>query len=562
MIDFPWFASYPKGMPHQINPDEFGSLPDMLAVGFQKYANKTAFIHLGLSITYAELDEWSKNFAAFLQKKTNLKKGDAIAIQMPNVMAYPVVMFGALRAGLVVVNTNPLYTPREMEHQFNDSKAKAIVILANFASVLEKVLPHTPELKTVIVTEIGDLLPFPKRLIVNSVVKYVKKMIPNWSIPGAIPLRDAMAQGKGQSLTNPAITSQDLAFIQYTGGTTGVSKGAMLTHRNIMANVMQMRGLMGTRLNQGEETIVTALPLYHIFSLTVNCFGLFMLGAANLLITNPRDMKGFIAELKKVKFTVITGVNTLFNGLLNQPEFHQLDFSGLKVAVGGGMAVQSAVAENWRKVTGVSLAEGYGLTESSPVLSCNPIDGTSRLGSIGFPLSSTQIKIVDDDGQEVAFGERGEIWAQGPQILAGYWQRPEETDKVIKEGWLLTGDIGVALEGGFFKIVDRKKDMILVSGFNVYPNEVEDVIALHPKVLEVVAIGVPDAKSTEAVKVFVVKKDPSLTEEDVREHAKANMTGYKLPKYVEFRTELPKSNVGKLLRRPLKEEEMAKLAKK
>jgi long-chain acyl-CoA synthetase len=560
MTEFPWFASYPKGMPTEINPDEFASLPDMLAVGFQKYAHKTAFIHMGHAITYAELDELSQKFADYLQNVIQLRKGDHIAIQMPNVMAYPVVMFGALRAGLVVVNTNPLYTPREMEHQFNDSEVKAIVILANFAHVLEKVLPHTPKLKKVIVTEIGDLLPLPKRQIVNAVIKYVKKMIPAWHIPGAIALRDALSQGRAKVFVKPILTSSDLAFIQYTGGTTGVSKGAMLTHRNIMANVWQMRGIMGTRLDEGAETIVTALPLYHIFSLTVNCFGMFMLGAANLLITNPRDMKGFIAELKKTKFTVLTGVNTLFNGLLNQPEFHQLDFSGLKIAVGGGMAVQTSVAENWRKITGVSLAEGYGLTESSPVLSCNPIDGNSRLGTIGFPLSSTQFKIMDDDGHEVPFGERGEIWAYGPQIMAGYWQRPEETEKVLKDGWLLTGDIGLALDGGFFKIVDRKKDMILVSGFNVYPNEVEDVIALHPKVLEVAAIGVPDAKSTEAVKVFIVKKDPSLTEEEVREHCKENLTGYKLPKYVEFRTELPKSNVGKLLRRPLREEELKKLA--
>jgi long-chain acyl-CoA synthetase len=562
MKDFTWFASYPKGMPHEIDADEFSSLPDMLAQGFGQYAQKTAFMHMGVSLSYAELDELSKNFAAFLQNKAGLRKGDAIAIQMPNVMAYPVAMFGAIRAGLVVVNTNPLYTPREMEHQFNDSGAKAIVILANFAHVLEKVLPHTPALKTVIVTEIGDLMPFPKRLIVNSVVKYVKKMVPAWQIPGAIALRDALAQGKGLPFAKPTIGSQDLAFIQYTGGTTGVSKGAMLTQRNIVANVMQMRGQMGTLLRAGEETIVTALPLYHIFSLTVNCFGMFMFGAANLLITNPRDMKAFIGELKKVRFTVITGVNTLFNGLLNQPDFHHLDFSGLKAAVGGGMAVQTAVAENWRKVTGVHLAEGYGLTESSPVLSCNPLDGTSQLGTIGLPLPSTEIKIMDDDGQEVPFGERGEIWAYGPQVMAGYWQRPEETVKVLRDGWLLTGDIGVALEGGFFKIVDRKKDMILVSGFNVYPNEVEDVIALHPKVLEVAAIGVPDAKSTEAVKVFIVKRDQGLTEEEVREHAKENLTGYKHPKYIEFVAELPKSNVGKILRRPLKEAEMAKLAQK
>lgn len=556
--EYPWFESYPARMPREINPDEFASIPDMLETAFERYASLPAFIHMDKTLTFKEIDQLSAQFAAYLQNKTDLKKGDRVAIQMPNVMAYPVVMFGILRAGMTVVNTNPLYTPREMEHQFNDSGAKAIVILANFAATLEKVLPHTPALKHVIISEIGDFLPFPKRLIVNAVVKYVKKMIPDYNIPQAVMLRDALAEGARLNFSKPSIQPSDIAFIQYTGGTTGVSKGAMLTHRNITANVAQMRGAMEVSLESGKETVVTALPLYHIFSLTVNCFGFFMMGGANLLITNPRDMKAFIKDLAKHPFTAITGVNTLFNALLNQPDFRKLNFSKLKVSVGGGMAVQAVVAENWRKVTGCYLAEGYGLTESSPVLSCNPTDGTGRIGTIGIPLPSTVMKIVREDGTEAPLGEPGEIWAYGPQIMAGYWQRPEETEKVIKDGWLATGDIGIQLPGGYFKIVDRKKEMILVSGFNVYPNEVEDVVAMHPKVLEVAAIGVPDPKSTEAVKIFVVKRDQSLTEEELREHCKNNMTAYKQPKYIEFRTELPKTNVGKILRRALREEELKK----
>ncbi len=555
---YPWFESYPARMPHEINPDEFPSIPAMLETAFAQYAKNPAFIHMDKQLTFQEIDELSAQFAAYLQNKTTLKKGDRVAIQMPNVMAYPIVMFGILRAGMVVVNTNPLYTPREMEHQFNDSGAKAIVILANFASVLEKVLPHTPALEHVIISEIGDFLPLPKRLIVNSVVKYVKKMVPAYNIPKAVALRDALSEGAQLTFSKPSIQPSDIAFIQYTGGTTGVSKGAMLTHRNITANVAQMRAAMEVSLELGKELVVTALPLYHIFSLTVNCFGFFMMGGTNLLITNPRDMKAFIKDLAKYPFTAITGVNTLFNGLLNQPEFRQLNFSKLKVSVGGGMAVQAVVAENWRKVTGCELVEGYGLTESSPVLSCNPTDGTGRIGTIGIPLPSTILKIVQEDGSTAPFGEPGEIWAYGPQIMAGYWQRPEETNKVIKDGWLATGDIGIELPGGYFKIVDRKKEMILVSGFNVYPNEIEDVVAQHPKVLEVAAIGVPDPKSTEAVKIFIVKRDQSLTEDEIREYCKDNFTNYKLPKHIEFRTELPKTNVGKILRRALREEEMKK----
>ncbi|MCS6966989.1 MAG: AMP-binding protein [Bernardetiaceae bacterium] len=555
---YPWFESYPANMPREIDPDEYPSIPAMLEEAFEQYAAQTAFVHLDKKLTFREIDELSARFAAYLQNKTTLKKGDRVAIQMPNTMAYPIVLFGILRAGMIVVNTNPLYTPREMEHQFNDSGAKAIVILANFAATLEKVLPHTPSIQYVIISEIGDFLPFPKRQIVNAVVRHVKKMVPPYRIPHAISLRQALSQGAKLPFSKPDIKPSDIAFIQYTGGTTGVSKGAMLTHRNIVANVAQMRAMMEIVLKKGEELIVTALPLYHIFALTVNCFGFFVMGSANLLITNPRDMKAFIKDLAKYPFTAITGVNTLFNGLLNQPEFRKLNFSKLKVSVGGGMAVQAVVAENWRKVTGCVLSEGYGLTESSPVLSCNPIDGTAKIGTIGVPLPSTVMKIVREDGTEAPLGEPGEIWAYGPQIMLGYWQRPEETEKVLKDGWLATGDIGIQLPGGFFKIVDRKKEMILVSGFNVYPNEIEEVIAQHPKVLEVAAIGVPDPKSNEAVKVFIVKRDPSLTEEEVRQYCKENFTNYKQPKYIEFRSELPKTNVGKILRRALREEEMKK----
>ncbi len=554
---FPWFDSYPKGVPTEINPDIYQNVADILEESMKKYANNPAFIHMGVTVSFKEIDVLSKNFAAYLQNKTDLRQGDRVAIQMPNMIQYAVAMFGVLRAGMVVVNTNPLYTPREMEHQFNDSGAKAVVILANFASILEEVLPKTPKLQTVITTEIGDMMPAFRRTLTNAVVKHIKKMVPAYSIPKAISFRTVLSEGKSLTFTKPTIQSKDMAFLQYTGGTTGVSKGAILTQRNIIANLLQMKAWMSTVLEEGKELIVTALPLYHIFSLSVNCFSFFANGNANLLITNPRDMKAFIGELKKYPFTAMSGVNTLFNGLLNQSDFASVDFSKLKIAVGGGMAVQSVVAEKWKKVTGIPLSEGYGLTESSPVLSSNPLNRTERIGTIGVPISSTEIKIVTDDNVEASFGERGEIWAAGPQIMAGYWERPDETDKVIAEWngkrWLKTGDIGIAMDGGFFKIVDRKKDMILVSGFNVYPNEVEDVVSMHPKVLEVAAIGVPDDKSTEAVKIFVVKRDESLTEAELREYCKEQLTGYKLPKHIEFRKELPKTNVGKILRRALKE---------
>jgi long-chain acyl-CoA synthetase len=552
MQDFVWYKSYPKGIAQEINLNEYQSLPEMMEQAMKKFADKTAYIHMDVAMTYAEIDKYSLKFAAFLQTKIGLQKGDRIAIQMPNAMQYVIAMFGALRAGMVIVNTNPLYTQREMEHQFNDSGAKAIVILANFASLLEKVLPHTPKLKTVIIAELGDMMPFPKRLIVNAAVKYVKKLVPPYNIPNAYSFRDALhSNGK---FTKPTIEQREIAFLQYTGGTTGVSKGAMLTHRNIIANMLQIKEwIKGAGIEEGKEIVITALPLYHIFSLTVNCFAFFCYGGKNILITNPRDMKAFLGEMEKYDFTVITGVNTLFNGMLNQEEFANLNFQNLKVTVAGGMALQTAVAEKWKKVTGKPIAEGYGLTESSPVLTCNPVDLTEQVGTIGIPLPSTEIKIFDDDFKEVPMGERGELCAKAPQVMLGYWNRPEETDNIMQDGWLKTGDIAIMQPDGFFKIVDRKKDMILVSGFNVYPNEVEDVVAMHPKVLEVAAVGVPDSKSSEAVKIYIVKKDDTLTEHEIREFCKDKLTGYKQPKHVEFKTELPKSNVGKILRRLLRD---------
>lgn len=553
MQDFIWYKKYPKGIAHEINLNEYQSLAEMMEVAMKKFNNKVAYVHMDVEMTYADIDSYSLKFAAFLQTKLGLVQGDRIAIQMPNTIQYVIAMFGALRAGLIIVNTNPLYTNREMEHQFNDSGAKAIVILANFASLLEKVLPHTPNLKSVIITELGDMMPFPKRLLVNAAVKYVKKLVPPYNIPNTYSFRDTLDINASR-FTKPAIKQDDIAFLQYTGGTTGVSKGAMLTHKNIIANMLQIKEwVKGADIKEGEEVVITALPLYHIFSLTVNCFAFFCYGGKNILITNPRDMKAFIGEMAKYNFTVITGVNTLFNGMLNQAEFAKLDFRYLKVTVAGGMALQTAVAEKWKQVTGKPIAEGYGLTESSPVLTCNPVNLTEQVGTIGIPLPSTEIKIFDDDFNEVPEGERGELCAKAPQVMLGYWNRQDETDKIMQDGWLKTGDIAVMLPDGFFKIVDRKKDMILVSGFNVYPNEVEDVVAMHPKVLEVAAVGVPDNKSTEAVKIYVVKRDETLTESEIREFCKDKLTGYKQPKHIEFRIDLPKSNVGKILRRMLRD---------
>ncbi|ELR73269.1 Long-chain-fatty-acid--CoA ligase [Fulvivirga imtechensis AK7] len=557
MIEFPWVKYYPKGIPAEIGEPEYPSLVEMFEDSFAKNTDNVAFENMGKSITFNELDQLSKNFAAYLQNKCNMKKGDTIALQMPNLLQYPIVLVGALRAGLIVVNTNPLYTPREMEHQFKDAGVKAIVIVANFAANLEKVIENT-SIEHVIVTELGDMLGGFKGALVNFVVKRVKKMVPAYRLPQAVPFKLALKQGAGLTFNKPAVTADDLAFLQYTGGTTGVSKGAQLSHRNIVSHTQQITHWFAPLLEKGKtELMITAIPLYHIFALTVNGIFMIRIGAKNVLITNPRDMKGFVKELTKHKFTLITGVNTLFNGLLNQPEFKNVDFSYLKGSIGGGMAVQDAVAKKWQEVTGAPLVEGYGLSETSPVLSVNPLDGTHMMGTIGLPVSSTEMAIFDENGSQLQQGEVGEICARGPQVMKGYWNK--DNSGVFFEGaWFRTGDMGVMDEKGFFRIVDRKKDMINVSGFNVYPNEVENVIANHPKILEVAAIGVPDPRSNEVVKIFVVKGDQSLTEEEVKEFCDENLTGYKRPKYIEFRDVLPKSNVGKILRRELRLEEDSK----
>lgn len=550
-----WLKNYPKGVPQEINPELFESVTDLFEQSCKKWGDRSAFVNMGADLTFEELDYLSADFASFLQNVAGLKKGDRVAIQMPNVLQYPVVLYGALRAGCVIVNTNPLYTAREMKHQFKDSGAKAIVVLDNFAHTVQEILPET-DIQTVVVTSIGDLLGFPKSWLVNGVVKYVKKMVPAYDIKGAYGFWEAMDLGGEKPFMPVQTTNDDIAFLQYTGGTTGVSKGAMLTHRNVIANMLQIGEWMKTNLKEGEEVALLALPLYHIFSLTVNAMALFYYGQTSLMITNPRDLPGFIKTLKKHPVSIFIGLNTLLNALMNHPDFKTIDFSHLKTGVAGGMALQKAVATRWKEMTGSTMCEGYGLTETSPVACCNPIDGSDKIGTIGLPLPSTNVKFIDDQGKEVAQGEAGEICIKGPQVMKGYWQRPDETDLVLsKDGWLKTGDIGQMDAQGFVKIVDRKKDMILVSGFNVYPNEVEDVIGSHPKVLEVAAIGVPDAKSTEVVKVFIVPRDPTLTEEEVISFCHKNMTGYKVPKYVEFRRELPKTNVGKILRRALRDPE-------
>lgn len=548
-----WLKRYPKGVPTEINPDHYPSLIEIFEESVKKYANNVAFHNMDKDITYAELDKLTEQFAAYLQS-LGLKKGDPVAIMMPNLLQYPVALFGILRAGMVVVNVNPLYTARELKHQLTDSGTKAIVILKNFAHTLEKISKDV-SLDKVILTGIGDMLPVPKRWIVNLVVKHVKKMVPAYSLDNTIEFNDVLAAGAKVSYTRPQdMSGDDLAFLQYTGGTTGVSKGAMLTHRNMVANLDQISAFILPRLSDGKEVVITALPLYHIFALTANCLAFLKFGGKNILITNPRDMPAFVKELSKHQFTMILGVNTLFNGLLNTPGFKDLDFSHLKIALGGGMAVQRAVAENWEKVTGSALLEGYGLTECSPVVTANPFDIEHYTGSIGIPLPSTDVKIVDEDGNEVPQGETGEIWTKGPQVMAGYLGRPEATAEAIKDGWFATGDMGTVDEHGFFRIVDRKKDMILVSGFNVYPNEIEDVVASHPKVLEVAAVGVPHEASGEVVKIVVVKKDDSLTEKEIIDYCRENLTAYKVPKLVDFRDELPKTNVGKILRRELRDE--------
>jgi long-chain acyl-CoA synthetase len=550
----PWLSQYPAGVPHEIDTQAFSSIGDLFNKSVAQYSSRTAYVNMDKSITYGELEVLSAQFGAYLQSVLKLPQGSRVALMMPNLLQYPVALFGVLRAGYVVVNCNPLYTERELEHQLKDSGAQAIVIIENFASVLDKVIAKTP-VKHVITTQIGDMLDFPKRLIVNTVVKHVKKMVPVFNLPQAVKFRDTLAQGSAHALQPAKVTLEDLAFLQYTGGTTGVSKGAMLTHGNIVANLQQAHAWLAPFLKGGnQEFIVTALPLYHIFALTANCLTFFKIGAANLLITNPRDIPGFVKELSKHRFTAITGVNTLFNALVNNAEFTRLDFSSLHVTLGGGMAVQRAVAEKWKAITGTTLVEAYGLTETSPAATINPMDLKEYNGCIGLPVPSTDVKVFDDNGNEVAQGEPGELCVFGPQVMKGYWQRPEETAKVIMpNGYLRTGDVAVMDEKGYFKIVDRKKDMILVSGFNVYPNEIEDVAALHPGVLEAAAVGVPDDKSGEAVKLFIVKKDPALTAEALTEHCRANLTGYKVPKTIVFKTELPKTNVGKILRRELRD---------
>ncbi|HAT40482.1 MAG TPA: long-chain-fatty-acid--CoA ligase FadD [Rheinheimera sp.] len=550
-MDKVWLKRYPTGVPAEIDADHYSSLLDIFEQSIKTFADRTAYINMGKGMTYRELDQQSTVFAAYLQQQLKLQKGDAVAVMMPNLLQYPVAILGILRAGCVVVNVNPLYTPRELEHQLNDSKAKAIVIVENFATTLQEVRSKVA-VEHVIVTQMGDMLGLVKGTIVNFVVKHIKKMIPAYNLPGSRRFKDALSQGDASRYVKPDVKGSDLAFLQYTGGTTGVSKGAMLTHRNMVANLEQVAGCIGPILNPGAEFIVTALPLYHIFALTANCLTFMKYGGTNLLITNPRDMPNFVKELAKYPFTAITGVNTLFNGLLNTPGFAELNFSNLKLSLGGGMAVQRPVAERWQKVTRTRLVEGYGLTECAPLVTVSPFDLDGFNGSIGLPAPSTLIRLVDDNGVDVAAGESGEMLVQGPQVMAGYFNRQEETDKVLKDGWLYTGDIARMDEQGFFYIVDRKKDMILVSGFNVYPNEIEEVVAMHPKVLEVAAVGIPNEATGEAVKIFVVKKDQSLTDQELIAHCKERLTGYKVPKLVEFRSELPKTNVGKILRRELK----------
>jgi long-chain acyl-CoA synthetase len=554
MKDFPWFDKYPEGVAKEINLYDYKSIVDLFEVSCKKYADRVAFESMGVALTYAEVDRLSRDFAAYLQD-LGLKKGDRIAIQMPNLLQFPIAFFGALRAGLIAVNTNPLYTAPEMHHQFSDAGVSAIVIVSNFAHNLEKV-PYLNSIKHVIVTDLGDQLGGLKGTIVNFVVKHFKKMVPAYHLPTAVPFKEALRKGASLSSKPVAITLEDIAVLQYTGGTTGLSKGAQLSHGNIVAHNSMITEWFKPYMNPSgkDDIIITALPLYHIFALTVNGMLMFSSGVKNVLITNARDMPAFVKEMKKHKFTILTGVNTLFNGLLNNPSFKDCDFSGLFGAVGGGMAVQDAVARRWEQVTGKPLVEGYGLSETSPVLCCNPLDGNHKLGTIGLPMPNTEVAIFDEAGNQLPTGEIGEICARGPQVMSGYWKSDNE-GVFFPGGWFRTGDIGLMDTEGFFKIVDRKKDMIKVSGFNVFPNEIENVIAAFPKVLEVAAIGVPNEKSGEVIKVFVVKRDQGLTEEELLKYCYENLTKYKVPKHVEFRKELPKTNVGKILRRALKEEE-------
>ncbi len=554
-----WLKSYPKGVPPEVRWDQYASVGALFEASATKYRDRPAYTNLGKFISFSELDRLSRLFGAWLQSR-GLGKGARVAIMMPNVLQYPVAVFGTLRAGCVVVNCNPLYTPRELEHQLKDSGAEAIVVLENMANTLQEVLKATP-VKHVIVASVGDLLGL-KGYIVNFVLRSVKKMVPAYSLPGSIRFNDMLSEGERHQLKPVAVSQDDLAFLQYTGGTTGVSKGAMLLHRNILANLEQASAWLHPFLGDTQHTIITPLPLYHIFSLTANCLIMLKLGGCNVLITNPRDIPALVKELTKHKFTMFTGVNTLFNALLNNTEFAKLDFSSLKVSLGGGMAVQKPVADRWKQVTGTTLVEAYGLSETSPAATINPLDLTEYNGTIGLPISSTDVVLRDDQGNDVKLGDPGEICIKGPQVMKGYWNRPDETAKVMtRDGYFATGDVGVMDEHGYIRIVDRKKDMVLVSGFNVYPNEIEGVVAGHPGVLECAVVGVPDTHSGEVVKLFVVKKDAALTEKDVKDYCEQHLTGYKRPRYIEFRTELPKTNVGKILRRALRDEEIAKSKK-
>ncbi|MDA9501937.1 long-chain fatty acid--CoA ligase [Bradyrhizobium sp. CCBAU 11357] len=557
-----WLKQYPPGVPADIEPTQYASLVDLLEESFTKFADRKAFICMDKSISYRDLDQMSVALAAYLQGR-GLQRGARVAIMMPNVLQYPVATAAVLRAGFAVVNVNPLYTPRELEHQLKDSGAEAIIVLENFAHTVEQVIART-QVKHVIVASMGDLLGF-KGVIVNLVVRRVKKMVPAWSLPGSVSFNDALSAGRGMTFNKPKLSPGDVAFLQYTGGTTGVSKGATLLHRNIVANVLQNDAWLQPALNAPPHVeqlmIVCALPLYHIFALTACYLLAVRAGGCNLLIPNPRDIPGFVKELAKYQVNSFPAVNTLYNGLMHHPDFKKLDFSKLKISNGGGMAVQRPVADQWKAITGCFIAEGYGLSETSPTLTCNPATATEFTGTIGIPVPSTYISIRDDDGNEVPLGQAGEICAKGPQVMSGYWNRPEETAKVMTaDGFFRTGDIGVLDEKGYTKIVDRKKDMILVSGFNVYPNEIEEVIASHPGVLECAVIGIPDSKSGEAVKAFVVKKDPNLTAEAVIKFCHEQLTGYKVPKHIEFRNDLPKTNVGKILRRQLRDEKKAEAA--
>ncbi|HLR17003.1 MAG TPA: long-chain fatty acid--CoA ligase [Alcanivoracaceae bacterium] len=554
-----WKDKYPEGMATEIDADSYPNVQAVLKESCERFANNPAFTNLGKTITYGELYELSGHFAAYLQNHTSLQPGDRIAVQMPNVLQFPVVVFGAMRAGLVVVNTNPLYTAREMEHQFNDSGAKALVCLANMASLAEQVLPKT-QIETVIITEVGDMLSGFKRFLVNAVVKHVKKMVPAYHIPNALKFTKVMKQGQSAGAVKDVYpNSEDIAVLQYTGGTTGVAKGAMLTHRNIVANMLQAKVVMGSNLDIGAETIIAPLPLYHIYAFTFHCMAMMITGNHNVLITNPRDLPSLIKDIQPWKFSGFVGLNTLFVALCNNEDFRKLDFSGLKITLSGGMALQRSVAERWEAVTGSGICEGYGMTETSPIVSVNPIENI-QLGTIGIPVPSTLCKVIDEDGNDLPLGEPGELCVKGPQVMKGYWQRPEDTaDTIDADGWLRTGDIAVIQENGYMRIVDRKKDMIVVSGFNVYPNELEDVLAVLPEVAQCAAIGVPDERTGERIKMFVaLVEGATLTSEQVIKHMRESLTAYKVPREVEFRDELPATNVGKILRRSLRDEEIAK----